>query len=440
MSRVITLQPGGGVQSGNDDRPPEEGKHKVRCYTPDKTAYHQSELGTIIPRAKSGKGGGSMGQTPGAKQFTVVAGGVGQPSQTIAAIEPTRITPESSRQAFEEACRETDNDEDRIALAYQKLGVQVSVSQPEPEPDRSHNPLMAGYVTPATTPGGAQVKTGTTMPVPQPKASEVPQQPQVPQQPVQQPVQPPTGWPQPGVNYNAEIMPQQRYVEPGYQQAPQPYLQPAPAPMDPALLQMMQQLAQGQQQLADAVLSLRTPPTEATQNTEPVSESYPMTSLAAESELSADEVRLRETVSAAVNKAFENLGIPNLNLQPGKPLYQVEFDLGKAGLFHAFYHWVGVKNKGLFLVYDTRFEYGTLYSPPDREDPMVVRLPDHDREFKCYSSNFVHEFGVFRIINLVIDQQAATAARDAGAPPPIDEVTEHGGYGSLDHMLGADDG
>lgn len=115
-----------------------------------------------------------------------------------------------------------------------------------------------------------------------------------------------------------------------------------------------------------------------------------------EEDLEAKAVRV-------VKEGFDGLKIPSLSPLPQRPTFRVEFDLGQAGKHQAWYHWVSEHNGGLFLVYDNRFEFGSKYSPPDMgNEPIKVRLPDHDTNYTVYSTDFVHPLGVFEITNLVI--------------------------------------
>lgn len=107
---------------------------------------------------------------------------------------------------------------------------------------------------------------------------------------------------------------------------------------------------------------------------------------------------------AAIKQGFASLGIPNLTHQANKPTFRVQFDLGSIGKQEAWYHWVSEHSGGLFLVYDTRFEYGIRYSPPNLgpQQTITVNLPDHGKSYQVYSIDFTHPFGVFSITNLML--------------------------------------
>jgi hypothetical protein len=125
----------------------------------------------------------------------------------------------------------------------------------------------------------------------------------------------------------------------------------------------------------------------------------------------------------AIKQGFSGLGIPGLGPEPNKPKFRVQFDLGPAGKQEAWYHWVSEHDGGLFLVYDTRFEYGMRYVPPSlgMRTPIKVRLPDHNKEYVVYSMDFTHPFGVFFITNLIVanDGVEETAPAPRIGPPTL---------------------
>lgn len=123
---------------------------------------------------------------------------------------------------------------------------------------------------------------------------------------------------------------------------------------------------------------------------------------------------------------FASLGIPNLGPVAAKPTIRVQFDLGALGKQEAWYHWL-VENDGcLFLIYDTRFEYGIRYTPPNlgQNQPLKIVLPDYKKKYSVYSLDFTHPFGVFYITNLVILDEPAMAVDTLGGPPRITEIVD----------------
>lgn len=107
---------------------------------------------------------------------------------------------------------------------------------------------------------------------------------------------------------------------------------------------------------------------------------------------------VREKPSAS----FDVLKIPGLEQEPARPQFTVVFDLGDAGKFTTAYHWVNLHDGKLHLIYDTRFQYGTLYVPPSNGKQMVVTLSDHNKSYVVRSPDNILPFGVFHIISMPI--------------------------------------
>lgn len=111
----------------------------------------------------------------------------------------------------------------------------------------------------------------------------------------------------------------------------------------------------------------------------------------------------QDDVLKALRTGFDTLGIPDLGPEPEKPQHKVTFDLGLAGKITSWYHWVSQQDQGLFLVYDTRFEYGTVYEPPNLGKDTVIRVTHSSgNEYYVHSLGFTNNFGVFSIVNLVL--------------------------------------
>lgn len=111
----------------------------------------------------------------------------------------------------------------------------------------------------------------------------------------------------------------------------------------------------------------------------------------------------QDDVLKALRTGFDTLGIPDLGPEPEKPQHKVTFDLGLAGKITSWYHWVNQQDQGLFLVYDTRFEYGTVYEPPNLGKDTVIRVTHSSgNEYYVHSLGFTNNFGVFSIVNLVL--------------------------------------
>lgn len=129
--------------------------------------------------------------------------------------------------------------------------------------------------------------------------------------------------------------------------------------------------------------------------------------------------------AAQLDHDFSSLKIPKLGPTATKPNFRVQFDLGELGKQEAWYHWINEHDDCLFLIYDTRFEYGIRYSPPNLgpDKPIRIRLPDHRKEYNVYSMDFSHPFGVFYITSLII-VKAGQHRQMPGAPPRLSEVID----------------
>lgn len=107
-----------------------------------------------------------------------------------------------------------------------------------------------------------------------------------------------------------------------------------------------------------------------------------------------------------VKNEFSKLGIPGLSPIATRPEFRVEFELGGLGKMQARYHWVGIHNNNLYLVYDSRFEYGTLFEPPvlGAENPITINVYADNgvNSVRAASMDIVHPFGVFYMITLPI--------------------------------------
>jgi hypothetical protein len=129
----------------------------------------------------------------------------------------------------------------------------------------------------------------------------------------------------------------------------------------------------------------------------------------------SEEMMTKRQAVDLLQGSFEELKIPGLQPIAAKPKFRVIFHLGDAGTHTAWYHWVGTHNKGLFLIYDTRFEYGMQYTPPNLgpNRSFKIEIPDNNATYAVYSLDFVHPFGVFEIVNLVIADEDDSSSLDS---------------------------
>ena len=384
------------------------------AHTPDPTKYHHPDeragermrsgiRAVMIPRAT--RYGGSLGFKAGSgvahvepADITTGAGGI--------TLDLSRVNPVSSKQAYEQAISMTHDPEEQILRAYQLLGADQTdvphhekVAEP-PKPVRDNPLIPNAYVVPESRTGGAQL-------------------------PMSNPLTPgvdtrvPT--PMPAHPQNASVQPSE------YHPVAAPLVQQpnGSAGPDPAMVAMMAQMSNTMSELAHTVNDMRRPamppPTtelprisavdrlEAPSVEEPkeVKEAEEEVTLTTDTEIvkGAKVAMIPKTHAVKLLKdGMDSLKIPNLGVVAEKPKFRVEFDLGQMGRQSAWYHWVCKHGRGLFLIYDSRFEYGSQYSPPDLGpgQSIKLKLPDHDQAYNVYSTDFVHPFGCFNIVNLIL--------------------------------------
>lgn len=352
MTEIHVLKPGMAPLGPTvvDNRPPEEGPYKVRCYTPDRNSYHKVAGGTMIPRASDDR---FTGRSPGSRRTPATLNVVEVTDEGDKQLAQTTVPAASASTRTPEPAMDTSlSQEEQIIRMYQGMGINVvpmgSSSESSAVPvSQFHEPVAE---QPVST------------------------QPYVPA-PVTQ-TQPATTYPQP-----SPVQPD------GLQQLA-------------GLLASLIQAQQSPPQQAMPVVPQPAPPTAPPPVLQP--EQPQAEEKSAEERLYTRE-QLLERVDGAVQAALDRLGIPGLRLEPQPPQFSVEFDLGQAGVISSRYHWVGQQGDGLLLFYDTRFQYGQVYTPPNLgETQITVRLPDHGRSFKCVSNSFVQSFGVFKIAIMVV--------------------------------------
>lgn len=347
--------------------------------------------------------------------------------------------------------------------AFYKLGMPAKTYRPDasyggqmkmPEPPRV-NPVMPGaYVVPASDQGGKQLAEFMPQPVYPQYPTPSYQEPRVqPVPPLNMPMPTQTATPaappqaqapqQPPPQY-----PQQQYATPQPQYAPQqqPYYPPQP---DPGTQQMMMQLAQSVQTLTAQVANLQNrgqplpvpagPPALANRpvgvpphgmipapmqhededwQDKPIprkrardeddgDEEEQPTSMVRRSQPKPQRVKDYEDAQAetasAVIVGFETLKMPFVNGPvPLKAKKQVFFDFGKLGKHSARYHDVIESEHCVSLVYDTRYEEGTQYLPPDMgEEQLALHVPHLKKSFVVSSMGFAFANGVLDYIVLV---------------------------------------
>lgn len=123
---------------------------------------------------------------------------------------------------------------------------------------------------------------------------------------------------------------------------------------------------------------------------------------------------LREFEAAGAEPDALIIGFESLNLRfvtgplPHKPKRQVVFHIPNAGTYMTRFHDVIVASECVALVYDTRYEEGQQYSPPDLGETVVrIEVPHLKKTFAVTSMGFAFQLGVFDVIVLVKNENAA---------------------------------
>lgn len=288
--------------------------------------------------------------------------------------------------------------------------------------------------------------------------------PPVPQIPAPQPVGPAPAPPQ-VQQYAAQPQPQpqqyapqpQQYAPPPappqYPQPPQYQYPPQPAPMDPAFAAMMAQMQQAMSGLANGLGAVNQKVAELAAG--PPRLPAPSASIAARARTRpADDNPYRQDAGATFDDStvrpiprsrqgeeegvgrgrddkawdlspeparrqtladlkddgprdgiivgFESLRLPYVLGPKGvKPRRQVFFELPQVGNHSVRYHDVIVAKNSLALVYDTRYEDGDMYMPPEMGETEVnVHVPHLKKTFKVTSVGLTFPMGAFDLVIL----------------------------------------
>jgi hypothetical protein len=379
-------------------------KHGFVAHTPDPTAYHYPDgdhsrkmrggiRAVMIPRAT--RHGASLGFKAGPGIVNIDPsdpetgeGGITLDMSQISVLDAYNAV------ATAQSIAPADIDE-QILRAYQLMSTTqaapAAYAQPQSQMEVRENPLMPNaYVVPASTPTGAQIMPSVTdqirvpgqAPVPAPALVQAP----VAARPEPIPVQPapaPDPWAMVAALQQQMTELQSRVAQPAPPQQ-QPTQPAAPMPVRSSIPD-----SGPPRQSVPRMLS---------------SEGPPRGEASDQPAKTAGKLIPEENAVKVIKDGFDALGIPGLSPVPNNPKFRVEFNLGQGGRQEAWYHWVGEHHGCLFLIYDTRFKFGMRYSPPNMgmDNPIEVRLPDHDQEYRAYSMDFVHPFGIFHVTNLVL--------------------------------------
>jgi hypothetical protein len=280
---------------------------------------------------------------------------------------------------------------------------------------------------------------------PPPQLQQPQQQPQPPQPqqsyPPQQPYQPQPNYGQPANGAQPPAYAQQwaQPQPPTYQPAYQPAYQP---PVDPAVallanqvgqltnlvsglarqMQPVPPVAQPQQQPAGPQSRLRTMPEGGGElppvppiahNPRPIpqyDEEYAPRQTIKDMEHREQSERVREGVVTG----FETLNMKFINGPLAqKPKQEVVFQIPGVGTTSCRFHAVVEGGGCVALIYDTRFEDGVQFLPPDMGEAQIrVSLPRHEKSWTCSSLGIQFSVGVLDIVVLVQQTDSAVNPQD----------------------------
>ena len=422
------------------------GKDDVVAHTPDETKYHypdqrQSERmragisGVVIPRANDdGTSKGFDGRVAGVVHVDPDAPDGG------AVVNLNALDGNSLHGAFSGATYPHE--------VYYKLGVKpanyqgqmVKGAAPEPARVNPHVPSGA-YIVPKASDDGTQLQMTQEVNTVQPVPAIPGQQNTAPAPPPQQPVAPVT----PAAPVAAPAPMQPAPIQPAAA-APPPVVQPqvaAPPPQqqayypqpqaqDPAIAALTHQVGQLTQmvqgmmtqppapvQAAPAMASpLRTMP-EGTQGTPLMApppamptQPPPATPRPVDDEEYQPRQSLRELethveeenqANRGVIVGFETLEMKFINGPiPMKAKREVYFEIPGAGTMAARFHAIIDSTSCLALVYDTRYEDGNQYLPPDLGDQQLkVSAPKMKKTWLCSSLGIHFNVGILDVVVLI---------------------------------------
>jgi hypothetical protein len=118
--------------------------------------------------------------------------------------------------------------------------------------------------------------------------------------------------------------------------------------------------------------------------------------------LSATSVEQKE-MPDSIQTAFSKLQIPFFSgVKPERPQYEVYFEMAKLGTMSARYHAVVAGDACVALVYDTRFEDGFQYLPPNLGDEQIsISVPKTKETYLCSSLGLHWSLGCLDVVILI---------------------------------------
>ena len=119
--------------------------------------------------------------------------------------------------------------------------------------------------------------------------------------------------------------------------------------------------------------------------------------------LSAAASSENKEMPESIQSAFSKLQIPFFSgVKPERPQYEVYFEMTKLGTMSARYHAVIASDACVALVYDTRFEDGFQYLPPNLgEEQIMVSVPKTKETYSCSSLGLHWSLGCLDVVILI---------------------------------------
>jgi len=106
--------------------------------------------------------------------------------------------------------------------------------------------------------------------------------------------------------------------------------------------------------------------------------------------------------SMSLDEVLAGFQIPFFKPKPERPQFETYFEMQKLGTMAAKYHAVIVGESCLALVYDTRFEDGFQYLPPNLgEEQIKISVPKLKAEYNCSSLGLHWSLGCLDVVILI---------------------------------------
>lgn len=108
------------------------------------------------------------------------------------------------------------------------------------------------------------------------------------------------------------------------------------------------------------------------------------------------------TDNMSLDAVLNGFQIPFFKIKPERPQFETYFEMQKLGTMAAKYHAVVVGESCLALVYDTRFEDGFQYLPPNLgEEQIKISVPKLKAEYNCSSLGLHWSLGCLDVVILI---------------------------------------